>query len=96
MVKASDFSKPRQFGDALIVAISLLTDEELRMMTAADLLDLIRMSHTVQSPLVSSVSFKNCAWQVIHDFALVARDLCRFEHAFWNYADDSRPAFSVN
>jgi hypothetical protein len=94
--RSSEFGTIPQRRDTVAVAISLLTDEELRMMTSADLRDLIRMSHTMQSTLVATVSFSDCEWPLIHDFALIARDLCRLGCLMKHQTADERPAFSMN
>jgi hypothetical protein len=89
------FRKPARFGNTLVIAISLLTDEELRMMTSADLLDLIRMSEMIQAPLMTAMSSTGCEWGAIHDSAVMVRDLCRLEWLLAE-AEDGRPKFSLN
>jgi hypothetical protein len=95
MAIRSGFSKPSRSGNTLVIAISLLTDEELRMMTSADLLDLIRMSEMIQAPLMTSMSSTDCEWDAIHDSAIMVRDLCRLEWLL-AAAEDGRPMFSLN
>jgi hypothetical protein len=70
-------SSNRFVGDPLIEAIAHTTDEEIRLMSRRDLLDVIRLSRGLKSPRFVPSSLQDVDGDLLVDFALLARDRCR-------------------